>query len=70
MKLARYWLWLLILVLLALATTGVAFVAPAREVSIVVGVVLGRVVLHETVDRRRMVGAAIVAAGVVLLSVA
>jgi len=59
-----------ILVLLALATTGVAFVAPAREVSIVVGVVLGRVVLHETVDRRRMVGAAIVAAGVVLLSVA
>jgi len=59
-----------ILVLLALSTTGVTFVAPAREVSIVVGVVLGRVVLHETVDRRRMVGAAIVAAGVVLLSVA
>lgn len=59
-----------ILVLLALATTGVAFVAPAREVSIVVGVVLGRVVLHETVDRRRVVGAAIVAAGVVLLSLA
>ncbi|MEN3273432.1 MAG: hypothetical protein V7636_2193 [Actinomycetota bacterium] len=59
-----------ILVLLALATTGVTFVAPAREVSIVVGVILGRVVLHETVDRRRMLGAAIVAAGVVMLSVA
>jgi drug/metabolite transporter (DMT)-like permease len=59
-----------ILVLLALATTGVTFVAPARVVSIVVGVVLGRVVLREVVDRRRMVGAAIVAVGVVLLSVA
>lgn len=58
------------LVLAALATTDVAFVAPAREVSIVIGVVLGRVVLHETVDGRRLASAAVVAAGVVLLAVA
>jgi drug/metabolite transporter (DMT)-like permease len=59
-----------VLVLLALSTTGVTFVAPAREVSIVVGVVLGRVVLHEVVDRRRLTSAAIVAGGVVLLALA
>lgn len=59
-----------ILVLLALSTTGVAFVAPAREVSIVVGVVLGRVALGEHVDRRRLTSAAVVAVGVILLAVA
>jgi drug/metabolite transporter (DMT)-like permease len=56
------------LVLAALATTDVAFVAPAREVSIVIGVVLGRVVLGEHVTRRRLLAAAVVASGVILLA--
>ena len=58
------------LVLAALATTDVTFVAPAREVSIVIGVVLGRVVLGEHVTRRRFIAAAVVALGVILLALA
>ena len=57
------------LVLAALATTDVAFVAPAREVSIVIGVVLGRVVLGEHVTKRRFIATAVVASGVILLAV-
>lgn len=59
-----------ILVLVALSKTDVAFVAPAREVSIVIGVILGRVVLGEVVDRRRVASAIAIAGGVVLLAVA
>lgn len=59
-----------VLVLVALATTDVSFVAPGREVSVVVGVVLGRVLLGETVGRRRLVAAAGVAAGVAVLALA
>jgi drug/metabolite transporter (DMT)-like permease len=57
-----------ILVLVALRTTDVSFIAPAREVSIVIGVVLGRVVLHEVVTRQRLASAAVVALGVMLLA--
>lgn len=59
-----------ILVLVALSKTDVAFVAPAREVSIVIGVILGRMVLGEVVDRRRVASAIAIAGGVVLLAVA
>ena len=59
-----------ILVLVALTKTDVAFVAPAREISIVIGVLLGRLVLHELVDRRRVTSAIAIAIGVVLLAVA
>ncbi len=57
-----------ILVLVALTDTDVSFIAPAREVSIVIGVVLGRVVLHEVVTRQRLASAAVVASGVMLLA--
>lgn len=59
-----------ILVLVALSKTDVAFVAPAREVSIVIGVLFGRLVLGEVVDRRRVASAVAIAVGVVLLAVA
>jgi drug/metabolite transporter (DMT)-like permease len=59
-----------VLVLVALKTSAVASIAPAREISIVVGVLLGRLVLHEAVDRRRLLSAGVVATGVVLLAVA
>ncbi len=58
-----------ILVLTALTRASVVFVAPAREVSIVFGILLGANVLGEgRVIRRTLAGIAILA-GIVLLSV-
>ena len=55
------------LVLLALTITPVSTVAAAREVSVVIAALLGALVLHEPYGRRRVLGSACIAAGLVLL---
>ena len=57
------------LVLAALAIAPVSAVAPVREVSVVLAAVLGAVVLREPVGRARVLGAAIIAAGVIAIAV-
>lgn len=57
-----------ILVLTALRMgTPLSIVAPAREMSMMVGALLGMVVLREPVGRWRLAGCAVLIAGVVLL---
>ena len=57
-----------ILVLFALAVAPVTLVAPAREVSIVFGALLGARLFAEGDARRRVVGAALIFAGIVALA--
>jgi drug/metabolite transporter (DMT)-like permease len=57
-----------ILVLTAMVFTPVSYVAPAREVSILVAAVLGTRVLAEADGARRLAAAAAIAAGVVALA--
>ncbi|HVV18052.1 MAG TPA: EamA family transporter [Pseudonocardiaceae bacterium] len=58
-----------VLVLYAMRLAPVALVAPARELSIVIGSVIAWRVLHEPKPGRRLAGAAIVLAGVFALAV-
>ena len=58
-----------ILVLFALAQAPVSYVAPARELSILVGAVLGTTVLAEGDTRRRLLAAAAICAGIAALAV-
>jgi uncharacterized membrane protein len=58
-----------ILILLALRQGDVGHIAPAREVSILIGAYLGGRVLGEGDRRRRLVAAAAFAAGVIALAV-
>jgi len=58
-----------LLVLIALTRAPVSAVAPARELSIVIGVVLGGRLLKETDAALRVLAAATVVAGVVALAV-
>jgi drug/metabolite transporter (DMT)-like permease len=58
-----------VLVLFALARAPVSYVAPARELSILVGAVAGTTVLAEGDRRRRLLAAGAVFAGIVLLAV-
>lgn len=57
-----------LLVLYALKTTPVHVVAPARELSIVVGVILGARLLTEENFRSRLLGALLILFGIVLLA--
>lgn len=57
-----------VLVLVALASTDVSFVAPAREVSIVVATAFGLRMLGEGDRRRRLAASAVIVAGVVALA--
>jgi drug/metabolite transporter (DMT)-like permease len=57
-----------ILVLTALVFTPVSYVAPAREVSILIGTLMGTRLLAEGHGARRLTGAAAVAAGVIALA--
>ena len=57
-----------VLVLTALAVAPVSYVAPAREVSIVIGTFLGAKLLKEADGRRRIWAAVAVAAGVIALA--
>jgi drug/metabolite transporter (DMT)-like permease len=58
-----------ILVLAALSFTAVSAVAPAREVSVLAGVLLGRRMLGEGQLARRLAAAAAIAAGIICIAV-
>ena len=55
------------LVLIALTTAAAASVAAVREVSVVIAVALGAILLHERVGPSRAAGAVVVVAGVALI---
>ncbi|MFN8516655.1 MAG: hypothetical protein U0232_22040 [Thermomicrobiales bacterium] len=57
-----------ILVLTALAFTPVSYVAPAREINILIGVLLGTRLLSEGHARRRIIAAGAMVLGVVGLA--
>lgn len=57
-----------VLVLTAMAVTPVSYIAPAREVSIVIGAFLGARYLKESDARRRIWAAVAMAAGVIALA--
>lgn len=57
-----------ILVLVALSFSPVSSIAPAREVSILFGVLLGRRMLGEAGFRRKITGAAAIVAGIVAIA--
>jgi drug/metabolite transporter (DMT)-like permease len=57
-----------LLVLFALQTAPVSHVAPAREVAIVFGAILGSLVLREAHGRQRVLGAILIVIGVTLLA--
>lgn len=58
-----------ILVLVALSFTAVSAVAPAREVSVLAGVLLGRRLLGEGQLARRLTAAAAIEAGIICIAV-
>jgi drug/metabolite transporter (DMT)-like permease len=58
-----------ILVLTAMVFTPVSYVAPAREISILVGAILGAQLLAEKDGRRRLIAAGAMVAGIVCLAV-
>jgi drug/metabolite transporter (DMT)-like permease len=58
-----------ILVLIAMSFTAVSAVAPAREVSVLAGVLLGRRLLGEGDLARRLTAAAAIAAGIICIAV-
>ncbi len=58
-----------ILVLVALSFTAVSAVAPAREISVLFGVLLGRRLLGEAHLARRLVAAAAIVAGIIAVAV-
>src|SRR6185295_18336433 len=58
-----------ILVLYALSVSPVSYVAPAREIGILLGAVMGSRLLAEGEGQRRMAGAVAMVAGVVALAV-
>lgn len=57
-----------IMVLTALITSPVSYIAPAREVSILIGAVMGARLLAEGNARRRLPAAAAIVAGVIALA--
>jgi len=58
-----------ILVLIAMSFTAVSAVAPAREVSVLAGVLLGRKLLGEGGLARRLTAAAAIAAGIICIAI-
>ncbi|MCZ7600055.1 MAG: hypothetical protein M5U09_23145 [Gammaproteobacteria bacterium] len=56
------------MVLSAMTFTPVSLVAPTREISILIGTMLGTRLLAEGQGRRRLAGAAAMLVGVVLLA--
>jgi len=58
-----------VLVLYALVFTPVSYVAPVRETAIVFGSAMGVFLLREGNARIRLISAAIIAAGVVMMAV-
>ncbi len=58
------------LILTAFQFSRVSYISPAREVGIVIGVLLGVLVLKEPFGRGRIIGSGMIAAGLVLIAVA
>ena len=58
------------LVLTALTFSQVSYIAPSREIGIVVGVLLGTLVLKEPFGGGRLLGAGLIAAGPVIMTLA
>ncbi|MDP6043585.1 MAG: DMT family transporter [Dehalococcoidales bacterium] len=58
------------LILLAMQFTRVSYIIPAREVGIIIGVVLGTIFLGEPFSKRRIVGSCLITTGVALISIA
>lgn len=58
------------LVLLALQFSRVSYIAPAREVGIVIGVLFGTLLLGEPYGKGRLVGSCLIVFGLVLISLA
>jgi uncharacterized membrane protein len=58
------------LVLIALTTSRVSYIAPAREVGIVLGAALGVILLGEGYGLTRIWGAALIVAGCLTLGLA
>lgn len=58
------------MILTALQFSRVSYIAPAREISIVVGVLLGIIVLKESFGRSRLIGSCLIVAGLTLIAVA
>jgi drug/metabolite transporter (DMT)-like permease len=59
-----------LMVLAALTTSRISYVAPAREVGIVLGAAMGVLLLHEGYGPARIAGAALIVGGVITLAVA
>jgi drug/metabolite transporter (DMT)-like permease len=59
-----------LLVLFALETTRIAYVAPVREVGIVIGAILGVTLLGESYGAARITGSLLIVAGVLTLGLA
>jgi drug/metabolite transporter (DMT)-like permease len=57
-----------VMVLLALRVAPVSVVAPARELSIVVGILIGWLALREPAPARRLAGAVVVLAGIAAIA--
>ena len=58
------------LVLVALTTSRLSYIAPVREVGIVIGTAMGVIFLSESYGRTRALGAALIVVGVISLAVA
>jgi drug/metabolite transporter (DMT)-like permease len=58
-----------LMVLLAMTIAPVSAIAPAREISIVIGTLLGMIALSEPVGPRRLGAAAVIALGVLLVAI-
>jgi drug/metabolite transporter (DMT)-like permease len=58
------------LILFAFQFSRVSYIAPAREVGIVIGVVLGTLLLREPFGKGRAIGSCLIISGLVLISVA
>ena len=57
------------LVLTAMRLTDVSYVAPAREVGLLFALLLGAIVLKEVITAGRLIGAAMIVGGLVLITV-
>ena len=57
------------LVLTAFSLSRVSYVAPAREVGIVVGVLMGMLILKEPFGRVRLAGSSVIVLGLILIAV-
>jgi len=65
---AGLWSVSCILVLTALAVTPVTYIAPVREVSIVIGAFIGARKLREADGRPRILAAAAIAVGIIIIA--